>query len=365
MVRNGLGRRILSAALAASAFLSFAQGGRTCTTFCIVTDGGIVYGRNYDWHFEDAMFVVNKRGVAKVSVSDVDPARWISRYGSVTVNQYGREFPLGGVNEAGLVLECMWLESTEYPAADGRPSLPEVQWIQYQLDSSETVGDVIESDSRLRIDAALSSPLHFLVSDRSGDSAVIEFIDGSMKVTTGESLRVAALTNDTYRRSAGMLDAVGGEGGEEAVRRTWYSLKRFIWAAEGVRAWDRDGGKGAVDHAWSIIDKVSVRQTMFSLVYDPQNTRIYFKTKSYPEIKYINYGNFEFGCGTDVTVLDMACSGAGDVTGRFVPYDREANYRLIRTAHSKTDFLSGTPEERLRMIAGYPELLPCAGSKEE
>jgi choloylglycine hydrolase len=28
---------------------------------------------------------------------------WISKYGSITFNQYGREFPTGGMNEKGLV----------------------------------------------------------------------------------------------------------------------------------------------------------------------------------------------------------------------------------------------------------------------
>jgi penicillin V acylase-like amidase (Ntn superfamily) len=30
----------------------------------------------------------------------------------VTFNQYGRNFPSGGMNEAGLVIELMWLEGS-------------------------------------------------------------------------------------------------------------------------------------------------------------------------------------------------------------------------------------------------------------
>ena len=74
------------------------------------------------------------------------PASWVSRYGSVTFNQYGREFPNGGMNEAGLVVELMWLDDTTYPATDGRPALDCLEWIQYQLDTAATL-----SDHRLRL----------------------------------------------------------------------------------------------------------------------------------------------------------------------------------------------------------------------
>ena len=38
------------------------------------------------------------------------PARWTSKFGSVTFNQYGKDNPMGGVNERGLVIEVMELQ---------------------------------------------------------------------------------------------------------------------------------------------------------------------------------------------------------------------------------------------------------------
>ena len=54
---------------------------------------------------------------------------WTSTYGSATFNQYGREFPMGAMNEAGLVVETMMLDETEYPEADSRPAINILQWI--------------------------------------------------------------------------------------------------------------------------------------------------------------------------------------------------------------------------------------------
>ena len=95
-----------------------------CTTFCLRDDGRILFGKNYDWNVGDGLLVVNQRGIARqADMPDDRPASWVSRYGSVTFNQYGRDFPSGGMNEAGLVIELMWLEGSRYPAPDQRPAV--------------------------------------------------------------------------------------------------------------------------------------------------------------------------------------------------------------------------------------------------
>jgi len=49
------------------------------------------------------------------------------------------EFPLGGMNEAGLIVETMVLEDTQYPSPDSRPEVETLQWVQYQLDNFSTI----------------------------------------------------------------------------------------------------------------------------------------------------------------------------------------------------------------------------------
>ena len=98
------------------------------------------------------------------------PFTWISRYGSISFNQNGREFPYGGMNQAGLVIEQMMHENEDakYPALDDRFGLAELQWIQYQLDVSASVADVIASDRTVRISFTSVAPLHFLAADAGG-----------------------------------------------------------------------------------------------------------------------------------------------------------------------------------------------------
>ncbi|HEY0750007.1 MAG TPA: linear amide C-N hydrolase, partial [Chitinophagaceae bacterium] len=131
--------------LVAFVFLSaYSLSSFACTTFFLNKDGQLLFGRNYDWVTESGMVMVNARGMVKYGAKpNAANFNWVSNYGSVTFNQYGKEFPTGGMNEKGLVVELMWLDETEYPVRDKRHSLGVLQWIQYQLDCSQSVSEVI------------------------------------------------------------------------------------------------------------------------------------------------------------------------------------------------------------------------------
>ena len=81
-----------------------------CTTFFINKNGQLVFGRNYDWVTDAGMVCTNLKGLDKTSLKSEDgkTIHWISKYGSITFNQYGKELPTGGMNETGLVVEMMW-----------------------------------------------------------------------------------------------------------------------------------------------------------------------------------------------------------------------------------------------------------------
>src|SRR5215217_6240032 len=75
-----------------------------CTTFCLKNKGENLFGKNYDWSIGDGMIFVNKRGMSKMSSLEGEKKvlNWVSKYGSVTFNQYGWEQPSGGMNEMGV-----------------------------------------------------------------------------------------------------------------------------------------------------------------------------------------------------------------------------------------------------------------------
>ncbi len=330
-----------------------------CTTFCFEHNGEWIYGRNYDWSIEHCLIVVNKRNVIKTALTEDNRAQWVSKYGSITFNQYGREFPLGGMNEAGLVIECLWLEQTEYPQPDSRFGLSDLQWIQYQLDNCATVDAVIASNKDVRI-TIRSTPLHFLVCDRKGRAATIEFLGGTMVVHTNENLPVSALTNSTFENSAHFLEVLKGDDTSQVFDTADYSLKRFAWAAQGVRSWDPKTSGDPIDYSFEILDKVSINMTMFRIVYDVKNGRIYFLTKSNPNIRFLDFNVFDFSCSKPVKILDISAGDEGDVTTLFSDYTYEANYDLIRRSYTGTEFLRNVSDEVRQIVAKYPERLECS-----
>jgi penicillin V acylase-like amidase (Ntn superfamily) len=334
-----------------------------CTTFCFKSNGEWIFGRNYDFEIEYGLVIVNKRGVAKTALlspgTTGQPAKWVSKYGSITINQFGREFPLGGMNEAGLVIELMWLTPTEYPNSDHRPALHELQWIQHQLDTAATVKDVIASDRVIRIEASASVPIHFLLCDRKGGAAAIEFLGGRMRAYTGPGLPVKALTNNTYEYCLDFFKLSGSDETKPSFVQAANSLKRFVWAAKGTQAWDPKTSGDPVAYAFQILDKANQSNSKFRIVYDPKAGRIYFRTASTPAVRSINFRQFDFSCGTPVKILNMLADLKGDVTSQVQDYTWEANYNLIKKSFSETSFLKGMPEMQLNFMSKYPDSLSC------
>jgi choloylglycine hydrolase len=331
--------------------LAYASACDACTTFCFEADGTRVFGKNYDWNVDDGLVVVNKRGVSKVAFTEENPARWTSRFGSVTFNQYGREFPSGGINEKGLVVELMWLDETTYPAPDGRAVLPTLQWIQYQLDNSATIDDVIKSDATVRIAPAGSAKIHFLIADARGGVATIEFIGGKLVAHRGKDLPYPVLTNDTYRGSVAYARAQ-----KPADVRSTSSLDRFARAARGL-----SGVGDAIDSAFAMLQDVAQGDyTQWSIVYDIDSKRAYFRTRVQPSVRFIDVDALDLSCRTPVRVVDLNAALEGDVSAHLVDYSVDANRQLLGAAFAETEFLRATPAEFVEALARYPEHTSCA-----
>ena len=326
-----------------------------CTTFCLKNKGEVLFGKNYDWMIGDGMIFVNKRGVSKEGTEDANAPKWISKYGSVTFNQYGRENPSGGMNEAGLVIELMWLEDTRYPKADARPALDVLEWIQYNLDSYATVDEVVKNGGNTRI--ASDVKLHYLVNDKEGNSAAIEFLGGKFVPHYGNDLPVPTLTNDTYERSLEFSKKT-----DRAEAQGSGSLERFARAAEKTKEFDRKSivEKEAVDYAFDILGNVAQPgYTQWSIVYDQKRAKIYFRSMQNTQIKSIDARGFDYSCASAVRMLDINAKESGDVTGLFKDYTRAANRDLIERAFTGTPFLKNVPPSVKNLLASYPESFTC------
>jgi len=302
------------------------QTSQACTTFSFDHNGQPIFGKNYDWHLERSLVIINKRGVSKTALEDrkKDPgpfAQWTSKYGSLTFNQYGRELPMGGISEAGLVVELMSLLDTTNPSPDDRPAVSELQWIQYQLDNFSKVEQVITSNAQVRIYPGEGSGIHFLIMDKQGNCAVVEFLSGNLKYYAQETLPVKALTNSTYAESITYLKKHKGFGGNQFISYGSGSLNRFVRAADMLKNHDSKTQTSPINYAFDILENAAQSSTTWgtkwSIVYDIKNRRVYFRTFTNDRIKHIDLQSFDFSCQAPVKVLDMNLQVSGDMTPLF------------------------------------------------
>jgi penicillin V acylase-like amidase (Ntn superfamily) len=348
-----------------------------CTTFVIKNDSSLVFGRNLDWQVGTGLLIINKRNIEKIALIDSteNPIKWISKYGSVTFNQVGRDLPYGGMNETGLVVEQMTLSGTQYPVKDNRNSIQVCQWIQYQLDNCSTIEEVIKTDNFLRIVDKISF-LHFLICDRYGKVAAIEFLNGNMSVKTGAQLPVAALANSIYNES---ITAYRNKANVIFDR----SLYHFCTAAKMIEDYSINKRSDDVTYSFNILKSVAESySTKWSIVYDIKNMKIYFKIFETPTLidtriiflkevgfaktKMVDLNNIDFSNSSPCLVMDLELDNEGLVNSYFQEYSTSINKEYISKAFDYFGRL-GIPihisDEELNYLAKYPESFKCIDNK--
>jgi penicillin V acylase-like amidase (Ntn superfamily) len=333
--------------------------GYACSTVCLNKKGQLILGNNMDWILGDGMVVVNKRHVVKRGFwyKNRPDWKWTSKYGSVTLATEGREFPIRGMNEAGLVVVEMMLSETQHPPADSLPVLSGSQWIQYQLDTSATVEEVIASDRVVRIEstdwAGMAS--HFLICDRSGTIAGIEWLAGKMTVYTGDKLPIPAMVNSTYESCITDGDDPSG---------------RFKPMADMYAAYDTAETSDGVSYVFSILEAVADKlsapfATRWRMAFDVRAMRLYWKTSGNSQLRYVDLKDFDYSCRTPVKVLDINSSDTGNVRDAFVPYTTAFNRNLVTRTYAHynqySDYL-GKPysQDTIDGIIAFPETTLCA-----
>jgi choloylglycine hydrolase len=320
-----------------------------CSAFLRDGPGGPVMGKSYDWDDERGLVLVNKRDVTKralVLAPGQTPARWRSRLASLTFNQFGRELPNGGINEAGLAVEVLVLPATAYEKPDGRPVVTELGLVQYLLDQASSTSEAVELARGVRV-APVEAQLHYFLCDARGSCATLEFLRGALVVSTADAMPVCAVTNSTYAASLRALGRPAGNGSG--------SLGRFSRLAGQLQV----ASKGdPVAGAFAVLDSVRFGgSTQWQIVYELHDRRVHFRSRRHPSIKTVALRAFSSTCAEPVLMLDMASDHAGDVASAFVPYTQEANRALVEaTLRSRRAKLPAGTSQR---VTAHPATLVC------
>ena len=345
-------KKILAAAIVSFLPISFLL---ACTTFFITKNGQLVFGRNYDWVTDAGLVCTNLKGLSKISMQteNGETISWISQYGSITFNQYGKEFPTGGMNEKGLIVELMWLDETKYPSADKRPAIGVLQWIQYQLDNCATIDEVIATDKKLRISPTGTTPLHYLIADANGKAATIEFLNGQLVVHKGSDLSFPVLTNNIYDESVRAYKNSSANGNN--------SLERFNGACSMIQKLNSNSiTKPLVDYAFDILGEVAQGNfTKWSIVYDITNKTIQFKTNRFKQIKTVSFSAFDFSCSSIPKVWDMNQTANGSINNLFQKFNNDINKRIVETAAKESESNVPISQENRERLWQYALKIKC------
>jgi choloylglycine hydrolase len=327
-----------------------------CSTFSYLEQGRAFVGKSYDWDKEQGVLHVNKRGVKKsaLQVFPTDrPLAWTSKYGSLTLNQYGRELPNAGINEAGLVVEVMVLGGAKFPAPDEKLSVNESQWVQYMLDMAGSASEVATLARQARL-AKILIPLHYMACDTTGACVAVEPIGGDLVITDLNSQGNKVMTNDSYDRSMSYLKGFDGFGGNRPIPTSKGSLDRFVIASDHIKRANNMTSQDGVKFGFDGIERVASSATKWRVVYDLDARMVNFATQSETGVKKANMTGFDFNCQTAVKVFDMGSSTTGDVSDKFSDYSSDENSRLVRES------LGGSvPEALLKAAESLPETTEC------
>ena len=164
-----------------------------------------------------------------------------------------------------------------------------------------------------------------------GKCAVIEYIDGKMVVHKGNSLTANVLSNSEYAYAVDYLKEHKEFGGDKVVSKTrTNSLDRFIRAATMVQSYQSKTPAFSIENGFDVLASVAQGdRTVWRIVHDVSNMRIYFRTLSNAELQYIDMKSFDFSCDTPPLALDLKNTLSGNVTKYFKEYTQDVNQDFI------------------------------------
>lgn len=238
--------------------------------------------KNLDWSIDLGYVLINNPGEQKNALQGSGKTiKWVSRYTSITFNQFGKEFPLGGMNSMGLVMEELNMQQVKSVFDTARYSLNEFQLVQFILDNFRTVEEVIENLEKIQLDPILFT-LHYFIADSYGNSAVIEYDGYKFRDYRSSETNLPVLSNNIYAESLRYLRNFQGFGGNLPIMNRKTSNDRFVTAANMLVNYRKSD---PVDYSFGILDSVSQKDTRWSIVYDIKDLKVYIRFKGCKTVK--------------------------------------------------------------------------------
>lgn len=292
----------------------------------------IVTGRSMDWKSEIGTNLwALPRGVTRDGQAGPDSATWTAKYGSVIATAYECA-TTDGVNDAGLGVNLLWLAESQYPPNTGdRPAMALSLWAQYVLDNFATVAEAVGAltATPLRVVTAqvpgqdLIATVHLAISDASGDSAIIEYIDGEQVIHHAREYQV--MTNSPiFAKQLAITEYWEEIGGAVMLPGTNRAADRFVRASFYINAVPKTADpvlavaavfsvvrNASVPYGISTPDQPNISTTRWRTVIDHTSLRYCFESALSPNTFWVELRNMDLSEGAAAMRLSL---GEGEKT---------------------------------------------------
>ena len=325
--------RILTALMAVLISLILAPSANACSRVTwLGPDGMVITGRSMDWPYSfHSHLYAYPRGLEQNGSGGVNSLVWTTKYGAIVVA--GTTDPSGpidgvfdGMNETGLVANLLYLGESDFGPApiDNRPRLSFAGWVQYVLTKFSTVNEVVDAFTTPAIyivpinfgpGNAAHPTVHLSVTDPSGDSAIIEYLDGKPVIHHGRQFQV--MTNSpTYDQQLQLNAKWDNVDKNSDLPGSIQSQDRFVRASYYLSKLPQTTDeRQAVAGVFSVMRNVSVpwgvgdpehpnlSPTYWRSVADSTNKIYYFESALSPNIVWVNLNNINFNPGSGVRAV--------------------------------------------------------------
>lgn len=308
-------------------------------------DNHIITARSMDWKMDVGTNLwVLPRGVKRTGEAGPNSVQWTSKYGSVVATGYDIS-TTDGMNEKGLAANVLWLVESQYPEFTQRskPGLSIAAWAQYVLDNFATVDEAVKALKKEPFTLVTAqvpgqerlATLHLSMSDATGDSAIVEYIDGKQVIHHSKQYQV--MTNSPIFSEQLALNHYWEQvGGTVMLPGTNRAADRFVRASFYVNAIPQQADKKeALASMFGVIRNVSVpygittenepniSSTRWRTVVDHKNLEYYFESALSPNVFGVDLKKIDFGFSPErakkLTLGEQqSIAYSGEVSDKFV-----------------------------------------------
>ncbi|WP_312336510.1 linear amide C-N hydrolase [Sphingobacterium sp.] len=288
----------------------------------------VLTARSMDWRDEIPVNLwVFPKGMQRNGEVGPSSVKWTSKYGSVIASGWDMG-TTDGMNEVGLVANVLWLAESQYPKFDPKgqkPGLSIAAWAQYVLDNYGSVAEAVEalkgepftlvSDYIPGTDRFTT--LHLSLSDKSGDNAIFEYINGRL-VIHHDPKYVVMTNSPVFDEQLALNNYWRGIPGTIMLPGTNRAADRFVRASFYIDAIPQtDDVRTAVASVFSVIRNCSVpygisskeepniSTTRWRSVADHKDLVYYFETVTSPGTFWINLKDLDLSEKGKVLKLDV------------------------------------------------------------